>query len=198
MLKKNRRFMYANMPKFQDCDELVCSIPPNRVLKKKYNIVSPVEFGIQNCLEVAGQYVTTDNPRLCHVGITHVEGGWPKDINRLDEEQTSRYRKKQEKDEAYLVQMKGLIKSCEHAIFQNNAINLYETYFEDLESADLKEEYTSKTLNLYRDHSKVRMTFSLMVPLIYLYSFYSVELRELSGLQMILIILQVLIVVSFN
>lgn len=158
MLKKNRRFMYANMPKFQDCDELVCSIPPNRVFKKKYNIISHVEFGIQNCLEVASQYVTTDNPRLCHVGINHVEDGWPKDINRLDEEQTSRYRKKQEKDEAYLAQMKGLIKSCEHAIFQNNAINLYETYFEDLENADLKEEYTSKTLNLYRDHSKVRMT----------------------------------------
>lgn len=155
MFKKSRRSMSGNMPKFQDCDELVCTIPPNRVFKKKYKNISPVEFGIQNCREVAGQSVTTNNPQSCHVGITHVEGGWPKDVNRLDGEQTSRYRKKQEKDEAYSVQMKGLIKSCEHAIFQNNAINLYETYFDDLQSADLKEEYSSKTLNLYRDHSKV-------------------------------------------
>ncbi|CAO1431949.1 unnamed protein product [Diamesa serratosioi] len=151
MWNKNRRFMYTNIPKFQDCDELICSVPP---FTKKYILNSLVEFGIQNCSEVAEHYVTTDNPRVCHVGVNHVEGGWPKDINRLDEEQTSRYRNKQEKDVAYTVQMKGLIKSCEHAIIQNNAINLYETYFQDLKSADFKEEYSSKTLNLYRDHSK--------------------------------------------
>lgn len=72
-------------------------------------------------------------------------------VNRLDDEQTSRYRKKQEKDEQYVIQMKGLIKACEHAIYQNNAVNLYETYFEDLEQIDLKEEYSSKTLNMFRD-----------------------------------------------
>lgn len=68
-------------------------------------------------LEVAGTFVTTDNPRLQHIGTTHVEGGWPRDINRLDEEQTSRYRKKQEKDESYLNQMKGLIKVSSILIF---------------------------------------------------------------------------------
>lgn len=144
------------MPKFQDFDELIISIPNTKPLyKKKYKIVSPVETGIQNCIDIAGNYVTTDNPSLCAIGITHVEGGWPKDINRLDEEQTARYRKKQEKDEAYLTQMKGMIKACEHAIFQNNAINLYETYFDELETIDLKEEYSSKTLNIYRDKTKV-------------------------------------------
>lgn len=151
MLRRSKR----NLPKFNDFDELIISVANQKATyKKKYKIVSPIETGTQNCLQVAGAYVTTDNPTLSHVGITHVEGGWPKDINRLDEEQTARYRKKQEKDEAYLTQMKGLIKSCEHAIFQNNAINLYETYFDDLETADLKEEYSSKTLNIYRDKSK--------------------------------------------
>lgn len=151
-MRRNKR----NLPKFQDYDELIISLPNNKAhYKKKYKIVSPVETGVQNCLEVAGTFVTTDNPSLESVGITHVEGGWPKDINRLDEEQTARYRKKQEKDEAYLTQMKGMIKACEHAIFQNNAINLYENYFDDLETIDLKEEYNSKTLNIYRDKTKV-------------------------------------------
>lgn len=150
-MRRNKR----NSPKFQDYDELITSLPNTKAYyKKKYQIVSPVELAIQNCLEVAGTYVTTDNPSLAHVGITHVEGGWPRDINRLDEEQTARYRKKQEKDEAYLTQMKGMIKACEHAIFQNNAINLYESYFDDLETVDLKEEYNSKTLNIYRDKTK--------------------------------------------
>jgi dynein intermediate chain 2, axonemal len=144
------------MPKFQDFDELVISIANTKaLLKKKFRIESPAETATQNCLKVAGTNVITDNPALKDIGITHIEGGWPRDINRLDEEQTARYRKKQEKDEAYITQMKGMIKACEHAIFQNNAINLYENYFEDLESVDLKDEYSSKTLNIYRDKTKV-------------------------------------------
>lgn len=35
-------------------------------------------------------------------GMNHVEGGWPKDINPAEVEQTIRYRKKVEKDEAYI------------------------------------------------------------------------------------------------
>lgn len=141
-----------NLPKFQDFDDLICTLEnAKNAFKKKYKITNPVDTAIQNCHEVGGIYVTTDNPTLASTGITHVEGGWPRDINRLDEEQTSRYRKKQEKDESYMLQMKGLIKSCEHAIFQNNAVNLYETYFEDMEQVDLNEEYSSKTLNMYRD-----------------------------------------------
>ena len=35
-------------------------------------------------------------------GMNHMEGGWPKDINLQDSEQTVRYKKKIEKDEAYI------------------------------------------------------------------------------------------------
>lgn len=35
-------------------------------------------------------------------GINHVEGGWPKDINMNDPEATQRYRRKIEKDDAYI------------------------------------------------------------------------------------------------
>lgn len=34
-------------------------------------------------------------------GINHVEGGWPKDINPAEIEQTTRFRKKIEKDDIY-------------------------------------------------------------------------------------------------
>ena len=34
--------------------------------------------------------------------MNHVEGGWPKDINIAEVEQTIRFRKKVEKDEVYL------------------------------------------------------------------------------------------------
>lgn len=35
-------------------------------------------------------------------GINHLEGGWPKDVNPLEMEQTIRFRKKVEKDENYI------------------------------------------------------------------------------------------------
>lgn len=35
-------------------------------------------------------------------GVNHIEGGWPKDVNPLELEQTIRFRKKVEKDENYV------------------------------------------------------------------------------------------------
>ena len=35
-------------------------------------------------------------------GMNHSEGGWPKDINPAEAEQTIRFRKKMEKDEVYI------------------------------------------------------------------------------------------------
>lgn len=35
-------------------------------------------------------------------GMNHTEGGWPKDINPAEVEQTIRFRKKTEKDDGYI------------------------------------------------------------------------------------------------
>lgn len=45
-------------------------------------------------------------------GINHVEGGWPKDINPAEVEQTIRFRKKVEKDENYtnIIQQLGSVR----------------------------------------------------------------------------------------
>lgn len=40
--------------------------------------------------------------------MNHVEGGWPKDVNPAEIEQTMRFRKKIEKDETYLNTIQNL------------------------------------------------------------------------------------------
>jgi len=45
--------------------------------------------------------VNTERFESSSCGINHVEGGWPKDINPDEMEQTIRFRKKVEKDESY-------------------------------------------------------------------------------------------------
>lgn len=41
-------------------------------------------------------------------GMNHSEGGWPKDINPAEIEQTMRFRKKVEKDESYINAIQSL------------------------------------------------------------------------------------------
>lgn len=47
-------------------------------------------------------------------GVNHVEGGWPKDINPQEVEQTIRFRKKVEKDENYVntIMHLGTVRPC--------------------------------------------------------------------------------------
>lgn len=46
--------------------------------------------------------INTERIEMETRGINHVEGGWPKDVNPLEMEQTIRFRKKVEKDENYI------------------------------------------------------------------------------------------------
>lgn len=47
-------------------------------------------------------------------GVNHVEGGWPRDINPQELEQTSRFRKKVEKEENYVntITHLGAVRPC--------------------------------------------------------------------------------------
>lgn len=93
---------------FQEDNEVQVTIPTNKPLQKNFELVSPVEKGIQCTPWVLNTPVWTVHNSLVATGVTHYEGGWPRDIDMHDEELTARYRRKQEKSEAYLNQMKGL------------------------------------------------------------------------------------------
>lgn len=103
--------------------------------------------------------------------MNHTEGGWPKDINPSEVEQTIRYRKKVEKDEGYIATIMKLgtvslfcmlrlwqgfeivilLQEMEHFLKQNNAIDIYEEYFADSSSAKVTDEPPSaKTLSIFR------------------------------------------------
>lgn len=49
--------------------------------------------------------------------MNHIEGGWPKDMNPADPEQTLRFRKKIEKDEKYIHTILQLSHVC--VLFNN-------------------------------------------------------------------------------
>lgn len=67
---------------------------------------------------------TTENK-----GILHTEGGWPKDVNYQDSEQTLRYRRKLEKDDTYITQVPRMGEVRESLSLLKNCFDLKLTDF---------------------------------------------------------------------
>ncbi|CAF3700183.1 unnamed protein product [Rotaria sp. Silwood1] len=137
--------------------EVVADIQPNPELIHEYVARNPVDIGVQNVREFSEHWVNTVRFETENRGINHVEGGWPKDVNPLEPDQTSRFRKKTEKEDGYGRAILSLGHSIEHTIKQNNAIDIYENYFQHLEPDVVEEAPYAKTINIYRDpHSTPR------------------------------------------
>uniref|UniRef100_A0ABI8ABA9 Dynein axonemal intermediate chain 2 n=1 Tax=Felis catus TaxID=9685 RepID=A0ABI8ABA9_FELCA len=137
--------------------ELNINIPPNPELAEQFVERNPVDTGIQCSTSMSEHEVNTERFEMESRGINHVEGGWPKDVNPLELEQTIRFRKKVEKDENYINAITQLGSIMEHCIKQNNAIDIYQEYFDDEDAVEVTDEAPSaKTINVLRDPQEIK------------------------------------------
>ena len=97
-------------------------IMPDDSLAANFVEKNPVDIGIQCVQEMSEHEINTERYETEPRGLNHIEGGWPKDVNPGEVEQTIRYRKKVEKDEMYVNTIVQLGSVMEHCIKQNNAI----------------------------------------------------------------------------
>ena len=67
-----------------------------------------------------------------------------------------RYRKKVEKDEGYIATVAHLGEMMEHCIKQNNAIDIYQRYFEESPTSFSDDLPSAKTVNIFRDPSSTK------------------------------------------
>ena len=82
--------------------ELHVNIMPDETAAQNYIVKNPVDIGVQVSKDYSEHEVNTIRFETENRSINHVEGGWPKDVNPNEPEQTIRYRKKIEKDESYM------------------------------------------------------------------------------------------------
>ena len=68
-------------------------------------------------------------------GVSHREGGWPKEIDSQEVDQVNRYLKKIEKDDGYLTSALYLAHMMEEKVKQNNAVEIYTDYFLEVDEA---------------------------------------------------------------
>jgi dynein intermediate chain 2 len=90
---------------FADKKFLMVSIASEHEEFRNYILRNPVSEGTQLGKQYALSEVNTVSTTTESRGISHTEGGWPKDVNFLDSEQTLRYRRKLEKDDTYITQV---------------------------------------------------------------------------------------------
>lgn len=139
--------------------ELLLDLPPDPSLTLSFIQKSPRDQSVQACWETSEHQVNTERFETTSCGINHMEGGWPKDINPAEMEQTIRVRKKVEKDESFINSVLQLGSVMEHCIRQNNAVDIYQECFEDEEVVEeIQEPPSAKTVNIFRDPNEIKRT----------------------------------------
>uniref|UniRef100_A0A3B4ZGP5 Dynein axonemal intermediate chain 2 n=1 Tax=Stegastes partitus TaxID=144197 RepID=A0A3B4ZGP5_9TELE len=139
--------------------ELLVDIPPDQNAASNFIQRRQRDQAVQTLREQSEHQVNTERVEYISCGINHVEGGWPKDINPKDMEQTSRFRKMAEKDESYMNSILQLGSVTEHCCRQNNAVDIYQEYFEGWEEVEVSPELPSaKTINMFRDPNEIKRT----------------------------------------
>ncbi|KAH8387217.1 hypothetical protein KR093_005637, partial [Drosophila rubida] len=152
LTRERRRFGRQCM--FEDRNELMVSVHPSSRLRLKYILGNPQTRSMQLSSVMAFSEVETENATYDEHGMFHYEGGWPKEVNMNDEEQTQRHRKKIERDDAWGEEVKTLIRSTMNIARQNNAINIYNHFFDDIPyevGRTICMPFKSRTINIIHD-----------------------------------------------
>ncbi|NXX14701.1 DNAI2 protein, partial [Podargus strigoides] len=139
--------------------KVTVDIPPDPSMASAFVLRNPVDSCVQHTSDMAEHEVNTERVEVESCGTNHVEGGWPKDINPQEVTQTTRFRRKTEKDEHYINTVVHLGALIEHCARQNNTIDIYKEYFEEEEVEGMDDESPSaKTFNVIRDPNIIKRT----------------------------------------
>jgi dynein intermediate chain 2 len=137
--------------------ETITDIAPNQELKEQFVAVDPYETEVQNVAQLTESQTNTERISLKHQGQMHNEGGWPIGIDPTEFEEKLKYCKKAERDESYYTACKSLVDRCmEKNLKQNNAIDIYGSYFPDQVADQSLGPPSVKTATVFKDPSPVK------------------------------------------
>lgn len=155
------RKQFGRWPKFADeGSEMLADIRPNEDHMREYLPRNPVNTVSQCVPEMSEHDANTNAVILASKAMSHVEGGWPKDVDYSEAEHTIRYRKKVEKDEDYIKTVQHLGGAVEDLIKQNNAVDIYEEYFTHIQTDHTSEAPHVKTVTVFKDPNATKRSAS--------------------------------------
>mmetsp|Transcript_119494 Transcript_119494/g.343260 ORF Transcript_119494/g.343260 Transcript_119494/m.343260 type:complete len:563 (-) Transcript_119494:118-1806(-) len=148
--KKRRDFgRYCN---FDDVEpKIIGEIQEDLLRGDMYIEQTVVNVTLDNITRYSEHSVNTARVQMKSRAMIHVEGGWPKEVDATEAQETLKWRKRLEKDPNFVNSVRQLCKNSIVCLEQNNTIDLFEHYFHCEEPEHLPENLSMKTLALFKD-----------------------------------------------
>jgi dynein intermediate chain 2 len=89
---------------------------------------NPATFIFDTNPEMSVHSVNTERVIVESRGHSHLEGGWPKEVDPCEPQDTAKWRKRLDKDPLFVNSMSSLCKDINSHIKSNNTINMYDEY----------------------------------------------------------------------
>lgn len=159
-LKKRKAF--GRQPLFSEvAPHILDSILPNVQEQRNYILRNPVDRFTMAGPVQSEHIINTKRIKIGEKGINHAEGGWPKDINYFDEEATTRHRRRVERDDGYINAVLNTSTKFTRFVNQNNAIEMYEMFFNEMAPQNLIEKTFVQVKNIFFDKPLKRPVASI-------------------------------------
>jgi dynein intermediate chain 2 len=143
-----------------ECEAIV-DFKVNAEYQSRYLQRNPIDMGVQCAPELSEHFVDMKTIELKDSGMTHLEGGWPKEVDATQAESKNRYLKKASNEEKVVRSAKQIGELLEHYVKQNIAVDVYEDYF--TESANVEGDFnneapSAKTVAVFKDPAPYKRT----------------------------------------
>lgn len=152
-----QRSEFGHHPNFEDFTPEATSIDNDASLGDQWmtRVTTTVEL---DCIPGMSQHeVNTEQFVQTPKGTSHTEGAWPSDVKTNDWTDRQRLLRRIKNEAGYQSSVVSLIKTAESAIQQNNTIDLFEDYFDEVEvEAFANEPPSAKTVAVFRDPNDVK------------------------------------------
>jgi dynein intermediate chain 2, axonemal len=117
-------------------------------VKGEYMYSVPASLVVDNIRTFSAHTVNTERILIESRGQSHCEGGWPKDIDPNEPQDTTKFRKRLDKDPVFTGVVSTLCRDMQSLIDQNNSIDMYEEFYEG-ELVELEmQSFDCKTLSV--------------------------------------------------
>eukprot|EP00927_Polykrikos_kofoidii_P047205 TRINITY_DN4130_c0_g1_i1.p1 TRINITY_DN4130_c0_g1~~TRINITY_DN4130_c0_g1_i1.p1 ORF type:complete len:571 (-),score=76.37 TRINITY_DN4130_c0_g1_i1:334-2046(-) len=113
---------------------------------------------VDNIPQFSEHSVNTARVQTKSRSMFHIEGGWPMGVDYSEALDTMKWRKKMDKDPAFVSAVRQLTKQTTACLEQNTTIDLFEHYFHGEEPEHLPEVLAMKTIALFKDPSEEKRT----------------------------------------
>jgi len=136
---------------FDDTDFKCVSIEASTDCYERYVTMNPVNFRFDNIPEMGEHSVNTKRIPIANRGQLHEEGGWPKEIDYSEAQDTAKWRKRLDKDPSFTTACKALCEDVTKYMLQNSTIDMFEDYFQGEHVTHQMQQMHTSTVAVFKD-----------------------------------------------